>query len=260
MVNTYIVTGSSSGLGSSVVKSLTESGSEVIGIDWKGQPDIRADLSDKTEVLKAMGIALSMCPNPAGVVSNAGLSPIHDDLTEIIEVNWFAAKEVFELSLESLSKHKNSAAVAVCSIGSALGGDSTLESYLHEEDREGAFDYLDSIHKNDPNSAGIIAYSSCKAALARFVRRNAQRWGTKGVRFNAVAPGKMNTSMLDGLLNDPVLSPGIINLPSGVTETGQPEQVADVVEYLLSPKSSFIHGQVIYVDGGSEAIMRPDLV
>ena len=70
----------------------------------------------------------------------------------------------------------------------------------------------------------------------------------------------MNTSMLDGLLNDPVLSPGIINLPSGVTETGQPEQVADVVEYLLSPKSSFIHGQVIYVDGGSEAIMRPDLV
>ncbi|MED5445608.1 MAG: SDR family NAD(P)-dependent oxidoreductase, partial [Actinomycetota bacterium] len=99
MVNTYIVTGSSSGLGSSVVKSLRESGAEVIGIDWKGQPDITADLSDKSEVRRAMKTALSICPNPAGVVSNAGLSPIHDDLREIIEVNWFAAKEVFELSL-----------------------------------------------------------------------------------------------------------------------------------------------------------------
>ena len=58
-----------------------------------------------------------------------------------------------------------------------------------------------------------------------------------------------------------------LNLPTsrgfpgfGIMETGHPDQIADVIKFLLSSNSSFVHGQVIYVDGGTEAIMRPDLV
>ena len=260
MEKSFIVTGVASGLGSCVAKSLRANGSKVIGIDWKGNPDIQADLSKEDEVIGAMEQAFLMCPNPSGVVSNAGLSPVHENKSEIIEVNWFAAKMVLELSLEYLATSEGSSAVGIASIGAALGGDPELEGYLHSEDREAIEIFLANMQDNDPSSIGIVAYSTCKAALARFARTNAQNWGSKGVRLNVVAPGKMDTAMLDGLLSDPVLSEGVSGLPSGVMETGYPDQIANVIKFLLSSDSSFVHGQVIYVDGGTEAIMRPDLV
>lgn len=260
MSNSYIVTGVSSGLGASVSNALKSSGFTVVGIDWRGSPDIKADLSKEVEAQRAMEMAISLCPNPSGVVSNAGLSPVHESRNEIIDVNWFSAKFVLDFSLEYLAAEGGSSAVAISSIGAAVGGDPILEDYLHSDDRESALNYLEDLHASDPNSSGIIAYSSCKAAIARYVRRNAQFWGNRGVRLNAIAPGKMYTSMLDGLLADPVLSPGVVNLPKGVEETGHPDQVSEVVQFLLSAKSSFVHGQIIYVDGGTEAIMRPDIV
>ena len=51
MEKSFIVTGVASGLGSCVAKSLRANGSKVIGIDWKGNPDIQADLSKEDEVI-----------------------------------------------------------------------------------------------------------------------------------------------------------------------------------------------------------------
>tara|TARA_B100000700_G_scaffold256619_1_gene289950 strand:+ start:176 stop:958 length:783 start_codon:yes stop_codon:yes gene_type:complete len=260
MQKTYIITGSSSGLGASIVKSLRDKGSNVIGIDRKQDAEIIADLSNEKGVSEALDHAFSMCPNPAGVVSNAGVSPLHNNPYEILEVNWFSAHHVLDASLNYLAETSGSSAVAISSIGAAVGGDEQLIASLLSGNRENAYTLLKSLLDNDPTIAGIVAYSSCKSALAIHVRRNAQVWGSCGVRCNVVAPGKMDTAMLDGLLADPILSPGVSNLPSGITSTAQPQQIADVVEFLLGPSSSFIHGQVIYVDGGTEAILRPDLV
>ena len=260
MEKAYIITGSSSGLGASIALSLRKKGNNVIGIDWKDDADIVADLSVQEELEGALNKAFSLCPNPAGVVSNAGLSPIHNDPYQILKVNWFAAKAVLDVSLPYLARSPLSSAVAISSIGAAIGGDANLEACLHSENRNRSNECLKSIDHADPSSTGIIAYSTCKAALARYVRRNAQAWGSKGVRLNAVAPGKMDTPMLDGLLTDPILSPGVTNLPYGIEAIGKPGQIGEVVEFLLMPNSSFVHGQIIYVDGGTEAILRPDLV
>jgi len=260
MQKTFIVTGSSSGLGASIVKSLRGKGNHVIGVDQKEDADIVADLSTQMGVIEALDHAFSICPTPAGVVSNAGVSPLHGNPYEILEVNWFSAHYVLDASLSFLSETPDSSAVGISSIGAAVGGDEQLISSLLSDDRENAYSLLKLLLDNDPDSAGIVAYSSCKAALAVHVRRNAQVWGSLGVRCNIVAPGKMDTAMLDGLLADPILSPGVSNLPFGIESTAQPQQIADVVEFLLGPSSSFIHGQVIYVDGGTEAIIRPDLV
>ena len=135
MEKSFIITGVASGLGACVAKS-AKNGFKVIGIDWKGQPDIQADLSKEDEVIGAMEEAFSMCSNLSGVVSNAGLSPVHENPSEIIAVNWFAAKRVLELSLEYLASSEGSAAVAIASIGAALGGDLFWRD-IFPEDREG---------------------------------------------------------------------------------------------------------------------------
>ena len=49
-------------------------------------------------------------------------------------------------------------------------------------------------------------------------------------------------------------------MPSGIMESASADVVANVVDFFLDSKSMFVHGQVLYVDGGSEAILRPDLV
>jgi NAD(P)-dependent dehydrogenase (short-subunit alcohol dehydrogenase family) len=159
-----------------------------------------------------------------------------------------------------LSNHGSSAAVAISSIGAAIGGDSTLEEYLLKDNVEAACEYISEIAQRSPLEAGIIAYSTCKSAIARFVRVNAEEWGKAGVRLNAIAPGRMETPMLDGLLANPDISPGIEAMPSGIMKSATPEMVANVVDFFLDSESIFVHGQVLYVDGGSEAILRPDLI
>ena len=57
MDKSFIVTGVASGLGSCIAKSLRANGSKVIGIDWKGKPDIQADLSKEDEVIGAMAVS-----------------------------------------------------------------------------------------------------------------------------------------------------------------------------------------------------------
>jgi len=260
MQNAVIITGGGSGLGKALAKLLTAKGENVITIDWAGDVDINADLSTEPGRVLAIRESLSLCPEPKAVVSNAGLSPIHDNPAEIIEVNWFGAVHILEHFLVPLSQNPSAAAVAVSSIGAAIGGDPTLERYLLAGEASAAINFITELGQDQPLDAGIIAYSTCKAALARFVRSKASEWGAMGVRLNAVAPGRMETPMLEGLLAHPDVSPGIEAMPTGIRESASATTVANVVDFFLDPKSSFVHGQVLYVDGGSEAILRPDLI
>ena len=260
MQNAVIITGAGSGLGKALAKLLTSRGENVITIDWAGEVDVRADLSTESGRSHAIQESLTLCPNPKGVVSNAGLSPIHKDPIQILQVNWFGAAEILKTFMPHLSNHGSSAAVAISSIGAAIGGDSTLEEYLLNDNVEAACEYINEIAQRSPLEAGIVAYSTCKSAIARFVRVNAEEWGKAGVRLNAIAPGRMETPMLEGLLANPDISPGIEAMPSGIMKSATPEMVATVVDFFLDSESTFVHGQVLYVDGGSEAILRPDLI
>jgi len=260
MQDAVIITGSAAGLGKALSHTLSSNGSNVIGIDKNTSADITVDLSTPQGRRLAVSSALDLCPKPKAVVANAGLSPIHEDPFAILEVNWLGVKELLDSFLYPLSQNKTGCAVAISSIGAAVGGDKELIDCLLEGRISDAKANLDKVLQLNATEAGIVAYSSCKVAVAQYVRANSKLWGDNGVRLNCVAPGRMETAMLDGLLSHDEIAPGIEALPTGITKSASASKVADVVAFFLTDQSSFVHGQVLYVDGGSESLIRPNVI
>jgi 3-oxoacyl-[acyl-carrier protein] reductase len=91
------------------------------------------------------------------------------------------------------------------------------------------------------------AYSASKAGLIAFTKSLAKEMGSKGIRVVAVAPGFIETPMTEGL-PEQVKKKYLENIP--LRRFGKPEEVAEVIAFLVSDKASYISGQVIVVDGG----------
>ena len=92
--------------------------------------------------------------------------------------------------------------------------------------------------------AGQVNYSVSKAGLIGAVKALAREVGRKGILVNAVAPGVIETEMTRELPKDQVLP--LIPLH----RTGKAEEVAGAVSFLCGPDSTYIHGQVLAVNGG----------
>jgi NAD(P)-dependent dehydrogenase (short-subunit alcohol dehydrogenase family) len=82
----------------------------------------------------------------------------------------------------------------------------------------------------------------------------------RGVRPNAVAPGPVRTPLLQATLDDPVLGPLADALPVPLGRRAAPGEIAHAVTFLLAPASAYIHGAVLFVGGGTDALLRPDVI
>ncbi len=96
-------------------------------------------------------------------------------------------------------------------------------------------------------NVGQANYSSTKAAVVGLTRTAAKELARKNIRVNCVAPGPINTEMLQAV-PEKVLEKLIQPIP--LQRVGAPEELANTVLFLASDKSSYITGQVINCDGG----------
>lgn len=101
------------------------------------------------------------------------------------------------------------------------------------------------------------AYTVSKAGIEAMMQNAADEYGPVGVRFNTVRPGFIATEMMEGIPRDSAVFDSYLdNTP--LHGVGEPEDVADLVRFLLSDESRWITGQEIGVDGGHTLRRGPD--
>jgi len=102
-----------------------------------------------------------------------------------------------------------------------------------------------------------VAYGVSKAGIDQLTRHLVARYGRLGIRANAVAPGLILTPVAEAALGEAAVGELVARVPAG--RAGRPDDIADVVVFLLSDAARYVNGQTIHVDGGlrSVGILRP---
>jgi NAD(P)-dependent dehydrogenase (short-subunit alcohol dehydrogenase family) len=102
--------------------------------------------------------------------------------------------------------------------------------------------------------ASIASYNASKGGINQLTRAMALALVDRGIRVNAVAPGTIATELARSavLTSDDARQRILGRTP--MKRLGEPEEVADVVAYLLSDAASYVTGEIVYVDGGRLAL------
>lgn len=245
---TVVVTGSASGIGAATVALLRAAGHDVIGVDLH-DADIVADLSSPDGCTDAVGAVLKRCDGVLdAAVLCAGLGPHVPDPELILAVNYRAAVAMLDGLLPALSRGTDPAAVVVSSVASThvAWADNPISTGTEEQALAAAGE-----------GAGYLAYAWSKNAVTVNVRQRVSIWGAAGVRLNTVAPGSVDTPLLQAGLADPRYGAAIRGFTAPIQRHGTPDEIAELIGYLLGPHAGFIHGAQFVIDGGTDALMRP---
>lgn len=254
MSRLVVVTGAASGIGAAVSSLLLSRGDRVVGVDLK-DADVCADLSSVEGRAAAVEAVLELAGGVVdGLVTCAGLSVPSPVLPR---VNYFGTTALATGLRPALAVSATPRVVLIGSISGTQPVDEALVAALLADDEPLAVSLAEAaIADGRPQQL----YPSSKSAVAQWARRSSVSpgWAQEGIAVNVVAPGVVLTPMSAALVANPAMKKVMDDaVPMPLHGYAQPEDLARVVGFLVSPELTHVTGQVLYVDGGAEATMRP---
>lgn len=245
-----IVTGAASGIGAATAEALRRDGCMVTALDLN-DPGRTADHWIAVD-LDAPAVPLPVIHAPVDVLVNAaGLPPRDGTEAKVLRVNFLALRRVTEHVLPHMP-----AGGSIVNMASKAGtrwrenieqvralmaqpGDAHLTDFVEHHD-------IDAVRSYDLSKEAVVAWT--KWMTGPLIER--------GLRMNAVSPAAIETPILD----DFTRAFGV-RATRGIELTrraGQPQEVADVIAFLASPKASWVRGCNIEADGGLTAMLETE--
>lgn len=239
-----LVTGGASGIGACVARQLAAGGAQVVVADIDGTGAARianelkasgaqavahaVDLANFTAVQAMVAFTVKQFGALHLAVNNAGISGKRVPLAEQTFESWHSVIDVNLNAVFYAMKHEipallNAGGGAIVNIASVLGS---------------------------VGSAVSPAYVAAKHGVVGLTKSAAIAYSAKGIRVNSVGPGYIDTPLLQ-VVDKAALPALIANHPIG--RLGKPEEVSEMVCFLLSDRASFITGSYQLVDGGFTA-------
>ena len=257
MTRTYVVTGSASGIGEATYKLLKERGAKVFGIDIH-HADINADLSTCEGRKFAVTTAIDLSHGHIdAVIACAGLAA---PTSKTVSVNFFGVTEFLKGLLPTLTLSGSPRVAITSSMASLMPNSPELVSAMLADKEELAVEIAVGLCTEGDARAALI-YGSTKRALSRWVRRESIKpeWAAAGIPLNAVGPGIVETPMVAEMIatNEARTAIDVI-VPMPLNHYLKAIQVAYLLVWLTSEENTHTTGQTIYIDGGSDAVLRGD--
>ena len=229
-----LITGASRGIGRDIALNSKEKGYKVLGtsttnegvssLKEKGIHGLQLDLNDKKSVESFNGLLTQEHSDITVLVNNAGITRDNivlrmseEEWMDVLNVNLNGAFKVTKTVLKFMLKKRWGRILNITSTSASTG------------------------------NRGQANYAAAKAGIEAFSKSLAKEVGSRGITVNAIAPGYIQTDMTE-VISENVKEEILSQIP--LSRFGKPEEISQLVDFLISDEASYITGQTIHINGG----------